>query len=172
MARSYAGAARHESVRRLACGTALHRLCFTLRRAARPSRSRTREESEPMDGAALERAVGEFWQARERGVYFPDAWRDRLEQDDAYRIQLALVDRRCTGGITQVGWKVGLTSHAIQEQVGVHEPVFGCLLSEGRIATGHVFRYGQLISPGFENEVCVVLSRDLAGSDLPLEEVA
>ena len=125
-----------------------------------------------MDGAALERAVGEFWQARERGVYFPDAWRDRLEQDDAYRIQLALVDRRCTGGITQVGWKVGLTSQAIQEQFGVHEPVFGCLLSEGRIATGHVFRHGELISPGFENEVCVVLSRDLAGSDLPLEEVA
>jgi len=125
-----------------------------------------------MDGEALERAVGEFWQARERGIYFPDAWRDRLEQDDAYRIQLALVDRRCTGGITQVGWKVGLTSRAIQEQFGVHEPVFGCLLSEGRIASGHVFRHDELISPGFENEVCVVLGRDLAGSDLPLAAVA
>jgi 2-keto-4-pentenoate hydratase len=125
-----------------------------------------------MDKASLERAIGEFWNARERGVYFPDAWRDRLEQDDAYRIQLALVDRRCTGGVTQVGWKVGLTSEAIQQQFAVHEPVFGCLLSEGRIASGHVFRHGDLISPGFENEVCVVLGRDLTGSDLPLDEVA
>ena len=125
-----------------------------------------------MDGAALQRAIGEFWEARQRGVYFPDAWRDRLEQDDAYRIQLALVDRRCTAGVTQVGWKVGLTSRAIQEQFSVHEPVFGCLLSEGRIASGHVFRHDELISPGFENEVCIVLKRDLAGSDLSLEEVA
>jgi len=125
-----------------------------------------------MDGGALKRAIGEFWEARQRGVYFPDAWRDRLEQDDAYRIQLALVDRRCTAGVTQVGWKVGLTSRAIQEQFSVHEPVFGCLLSEGRIASGHVFRHEELISPGFENEVCIVLKRDLAGSDLSLEEVA
>jgi len=125
-----------------------------------------------MDGGALKRAIDEFWEARQRGVYFPDAWRDRLEQDDAYRIQLALVDRRCTAGVTQVGWKVGLTSRAIQEQFSVHEPVFGCLLSEGRIASGHVFRHEELISPGFENEVCIVLKRDLAGSDLSLEEVA
>jgi len=125
-----------------------------------------------VDQAARERAVGEFWQARQRGEYFPDAWRSRLEQDDAYHIQLALVDRRCTGGVTQVGWKVGLTSRAIQEQFSVHEPVFGCLLSEGRIASGHVFRHAELISPGFENEVCVVLSRDLAGSNLSVEEVA
>ena len=125
-----------------------------------------------MDQAALQRAVGEFWEARQRGEYFPDAWRNRLEQDDAYHIQLALVDRRCTAGITQVGWKVGLTSRAIQEQFRVHEPVFGCLLSEGRIASGHVFHHSDLISPGFENEVCVVLSRDLGGSNLSLEEVA
>src|SRR5262245_38538279 len=137
-----------------------------------PRGRRDERENEPVDEAALQRAVGEFWQARQRGEYFPDAWRSRLEQDDAYHIQLALVGRRCTGGVTQVGWKVGLTSRAIQEQFSVHEPVFGCLLSEGRITSGHVFRHAELISPGFENEVCVVLSRDLAGSNLSVEEVA
>jgi 2-keto-4-pentenoate hydratase len=59
-----------------------------------------------------------------------------LSLDDAYRIQLALIARRGAG---RVGWKVGLTAQAIQQQFGVHEPVFGCLLADGRIESGHVF---------------------------------
>lgn len=120
----------------------------------------------------LDRAVEEFWTARERGVYFPPAWRDRLDLDDAYRIQLALVGRRAAGGVRQVGWKVGLTAKAIQDQFHVHEPVFGCLLSDGRVESGHVFRHAELIAPGFENEICVVLGRDLRGGDLTPAAVA
>ena len=124
-----------------------------------------------MDDAELQRVVDVFWEERRRGVYFPPAWRDRFSLDEAYRVQLALVARRCTGGITHVGWKVGLTATAIQEQFKVHEPVFGCLLSEGRIPSGHVFRHDELIQPGFENEICVVLGRDLAGAELSIDEV-
>jgi 2-keto-4-pentenoate hydratase len=43
----------------------------------------------------------------------------------------------------------------------VHEPVFGCLLAEGRLASGHGFRSGELIAPGFENELCLVMGADL-----------
>ena len=125
-----------------------------------------------LEPRALSAAIDEFWTERQRGVYFPAAWQDRLELDDAYRIQLALVDRRCAGGAAHVGWKVGLTARAIQEQFGFHEPVFGCLLSEGRIASGHVFRHAELIAPGFENEICVVLARDLTGDNLSIADVA
>ena len=125
-----------------------------------------------LEGAALERAVDAFWDDWRRGVHFPQAWRERLDLDDAYRIQLALVAHRCTGGVRQIGWKVGLTARAIQEQFDVHEPVFGCLLSEGRIESGHVFRHADLITPGFENEVCVVLARPLEGPGLSIEDVA
>lgn len=125
-----------------------------------------------LDRATLDRAVDEFWAERERGVYFPAPWENRLDLDDAYRIQLGLVSRLCTGGVTHAGWKVGLTAKPIQEQFNVHEPVFGCLLSEGRIASGHVFRHADLIRPGFENEICVVLGRDLAGADLSIAEVS
>src|SRR5712692_2521063 len=114
-----------------------------------------------MDRTALERAIDAFWDDWQRGVHFPQAWRERLDLDDAYRIQLALVARRCTGGVRQIGWKVGLTARAIQEQFDVHEPVFGCLMSEGRIESGHVFHHADLMKPGFENEVCVVLARPL-----------
>jgi 2-keto-4-pentenoate hydratase len=125
-----------------------------------------------MDRAALEEVIEEFWAERGRGVYFPPAWENRLDLDDAYRIQLGLVARRCTGGVTHAGWKVGLTAKAIQEQFKVHEPVFGCLLSEGRMSSGHAFRYDDLITPGFENEICVVLGRDLAGAKLSIPDVA
>lgn len=125
-----------------------------------------------LDPGTLKDAIEHFWAARQRGVYFPPEWRDRLDLDDAYRIQLALVGRRCASGITHAGWKVGLTAKAIQEQFNVHEPVFGCLLSEGCMQTGHRFRYDDLIAPGFENEICVVLNRDLVGAKLGIDDVA
>lgn len=125
-----------------------------------------------MDPQTLQRTTDAFWQDWQRGVHFPQAWRNRLGLDDAYRIQLGLVARRCAGGVEQIGWKVGLTARAIQEQFDVHEPVFGCLLSEGCMQTGHRFRYDDLIAPGFENEICVVLNRDLVGAKLGIDDVA
>jgi 2-keto-4-pentenoate hydratase len=112
-----------------------------------------------MNERELSAAVAEFAAARKRGEYFPQAWADRLSLDDAYRIQLALLAHR---GARRIGWKVGLTSTAIQQQFQVHEPVFGCLLTDGRLESGHTFGHGGLIAPGFENELCVVMARDLA----------
>lgn len=122
-----------------------------------------------MNERELSAAVAEFEAARARGEYFPAAWFDRLSLDDAYRLQLALIDRR---GDKRVGWKVGLTSRAIQQQFQVHEPVFGCLLAEGRLDSGHVFRAEQLIAPGFENELCIVMGADLAPGATPADVAA
>ena len=106
-------------------------------------------------------AIDSFWGARERGVFFPAEWFDRLTLDQAYRIQLGLIDRRCASGERQIGWKVGLTAKPIQEQFGFHEPVFGCILESRR--SGHVFNPGDLIRPGFEPELCLRVKRPLAG---------
>jgi 2-keto-4-pentenoate hydratase len=115
----------------------------------------------------LQRAVEDFWAARGRGEYFPAGYFNRLSLDEAYRIQLALIDRRCAAGEKQIGWKVGLTSKAIQQQFGFHEPCFGTIL-ETR-PSGHVFTAGELIRPGFETEICVRLGRALAGEVSPEE---
>jgi 2-keto-4-pentenoate hydratase len=110
-------------------------------------------------------AVESFWQARQRGEYFPRAWFDKLSLDDAYRIQLGLIARRVAAGERQIGWKVGLTAKAIQQQFGFHEPVFACVLDE--TPSGHVFAPASLIQPGFESELCMRLAHDLPpGSDL------
>src|SRR3954463_9946211 len=106
-------------------------------------------------------AIEDFWIARARGEFFPQAYVDRLDLDEAYRIQLALIDRRIAAGERQIGWKVGLTAKPIQHQFGFHEPVFACVL-ETR-PSGHVFGARELINPGFETELCMRLGRGLGG---------
>lgn len=105
--------------------------------------------------------IEEFWQARQQGVYFPPAWFGKLTIDEAYRLQLGLIERRCAAGERQIGWKVGLTAPAIQQQFGFHEPVFGCVLDSK--PSGHVFAQGDLIAPGVENELCMRLRTGLSG---------
>jgi 2-keto-4-pentenoate hydratase len=109
----------------------------------------------------LPRAIDDFWTARARGEFFPHAYCDRLTLDDAYRIQLGLIERRITEGERHVGWKVGLTARAIQEQFGFFEPVFGCILET--YPSGHVFGAAELIHPGFETELCIRLADGLEG---------
>jgi len=116
----------------------------------------------------LTTAVEDFWTARARGEFFPQAYVDRLTLDEAYRIQLALIDRRVAAGERQLGWKVGLTAKAIQQQFGFHEPVFACILETQ--PSGHAFGATELIHPGFETELCVRLGRGLEGS-VSLEQV-
>jgi 2-keto-4-pentenoate hydratase len=106
-------------------------------------------------------AIGAFWMARVRGEYFPPEWFDRLTLDEAYRIQLGMIARRCASGEKQIGWKVGLTAEPIQQQFGFHEPVFGCILDSR--ASGHVFRRDELIRPGFEPELCLRVNQELSG---------
>src|SRR5947209_19243957 len=112
----------------------------------------------PLD---VDATVEEFWAARNRGEFFPAAYFDRLDLDDSYRVQLAIIDRRVAAGERHIGWKVGLTAKVIQEQFGFHEPVFGCIL-ETR-PSGHVFSADELIQPGFETELCIRLARPLEG---------
>ncbi len=109
-------------------------------------------------------AVDDFWQARRRGEYFPAAYEGRLSLDDAYRIQLALIDRRVAAGESHIGWKVGLTAKAVQEQFGFHEPVFGCILQS--FPSGHELP-ANLIKPGFETELCLRFARPLQGEVTP-----
>jgi len=113
--------------------------------------------------------VDSVWRSMERGIYYPPEWRGKLTTPDAYRVQLGILERYLARGEVQAGWKVGLTAKAIQEQVGVHEPVFGFLLRSGARASGVVFGYDELIDPGFENELCLTVGAPLRGPGVTLE---
>jgi 2-keto-4-pentenoate hydratase len=115
----------------------------------------------------LETTIESFWQARARGEWFPRAWHDRLTLDQAYQVLFGLTARREAAGERRIGWKAGLTAQAIQQQFNVHEPVFGCVFTSE--PSGHVFAPADLIVPGFENELCLRLGRDLSGTVTPEE---
>ncbi len=109
-----------------------------------------------------ENLIETFWQARQQDIYFPPDFFGKLTIDQSYHVQLGLIERRRAQGERQIGWKVGLTAPAMQQQFGFHEPVFGCVLDSK--PSGHVFAAGSLIAPGFENELCMRLRTDLSGT--------
>jgi len=82
---------------------------------------------------------------------------------DAYEIQLANVAAEVADGRRIVGRKVGLTSKAMQQMLGVHEPDFGTLLDDMVVLDGDEVRIDRLIQPRVEAEIGFVLGRDLAG---------
>lgn len=118
----------------------------------------------------LERVAESIWSNAQRGVYYPAEWRDRLDLDQAYTVQLKLLERYERAGERQAGWKVGLTARAMQIQQGVHEPCFGFLLQSGHLRSGADLRFADLIQPGFENELCLTVGTTLRGPGVTLEQ--
>ena len=97
--------------------------------------------------------------------------RDLIGTDDlpaAYAVQQGLVQRRLAGGATVVGRKIGATSKAVQDQLGVDQPDFGYLLDEMDVSDGvggAPISMRTLVQPRVEAEVAFVLAADIAPDD-------
>src|SRR5260370_15763668 len=74
-----------------------------------------------------------------------------------------MVASRVSGGARVVGHKVGVTSLAMQQQMGVDEPDSGVLLEGMVLPSGSGLLMGELMSPRVEAEIAFRLGRDLAG---------
>lgn len=85
---------------------------------------------------------------------------------DAYAVQALGVAGREAAGARRVGWKVGLTSRAMQRQLGVSEPDSGPLLDDMEVPDGGTVALGELIAPRVEMELAFRLGRDLGGRDV------
>ena len=79
----------------------------------------------------------------------------------AYAVQNAVRSARLAAGARVVGRKVGLTSPAVQRQLGVDQPDFGVLFDDVLVPNGGEITNGRLIAPKAEAEVAFVLSADL-----------
>lgn len=92
--------------------------------------------------------------------------RDRvagISKENAYRIQARMIERRIAAGETVVGKKIGVTSKAVQNMLGVFEPDFGILTSGMVYPDDAEIPAGRLIQPKAEGEIAFVLKRDLIG---------
>lgn len=92
----------------------------------------------------------------------PSSTAPDLTVDDAYAVQRTNIDRRLAAGERVVGRKIGLTSRAMQEQLGVDSPDFGIVTDAMVVADGADLDLSQLIAPRVEAEFAFRL-----GSDLP-----
>ncbi len=91
--------------------------------------------------------------------------------DDAYRIQDAWVSRKVTAGRRVMGHKIGLTSKAMQQAVGIGEPDSGYLLDDMFFADGGVVPGDRFIGLRVEAELAFVLKSGLSGPDCTLFDV-
>jgi 2-keto-4-pentenoate hydratase len=89
---------------------------------------------------------------------------------DAYRVQQAVVRRRMAAGATIVGWKLGLTSRAMQQQLGVDQPDYGPILSDFMVSEGTPIAVRDLIQPRVEAEIAVVLRSPLRGPGVTADD--
>jgi len=85
-----------------------------------------------------------------------------LSLEDAYAIQQKVTAARLGRGEQVVGWKLGYTSLAMREQMGVHEPNFGPLTDAMLLDSGAVVS-SSLIHPRVEPEIGMRFARPLAG---------
>ena len=100
--------------------------------------------------------------------------RDLIGSDDltaAYAVQARLTALRLASGRRIVGRKIGLTSPAVQAQLGVDRPDFGVLFDDMVFDDGAVLPLNRLLQPKIEAEVAFVLGRDLADRELDLDAV-
>ena len=122
----------------------------------------------------IDRFSSELWHARlNREPIVPLTERaPDLTIEDAYRISLAILDRRLAEGETVVGKKIGLTSQAVQEMLKVDQPDFGFLTDVMVYRSGHTVEMARdLIQPRAEGEIAFRLSRDLAGPGVTAADV-
>lgn len=114
-----------------------------------------------------------LWHAEQQGEpieplseTFPE-----LELRDAYCVQAIGRRLRLAAGEELRGWKVGLTSAAMQEMMGVDQPDGGYLLESMVVGAGARLRANRFIAPRVEAEIAFLLKSPLQGPGVTRDEV-
>jgi len=123
--------------------------------------------------AAPLRAVADaLWNARatRQPIPPPRQWLERADCGGAYEIQRYNHARAIAGGRRCVGRKIGLTSAAVQRQLGVGQPDYG-LLFDDMVFEGEIVHIpsGRFIQPRIEGEIAFIVGEDIERIDLPSE---
>jgi 2-keto-4-pentenoate hydratase len=122
---------------------------------------------------AVTRAAERLEDAVRTGVPCPPV-RDLIGSADvelAYAVQQRLVEHRVAAGARVVGRKIGLTSPAVQRQLGVDRPDFGYLFDDMDVSAAAAVPAGRLLQPKIEAEIAFTLGADLVDGDLGPEQV-
>lgn len=95
-----------------------------------------------------------------------------LTVEDAYAVQALSIARRRARGERRAGYKMGLTSRAKMQQVGVSEVVWGRLTDAMRLTEGGDLRRSAFVHPRVEPEIAYVIGKPLEGEVSAAEALA
>jgi 2-oxo-3-hexenedioate decarboxylase len=90
--------------------------------------------------------------------------------DESYAIQKASIERRYDRGEQFIGVKMGFTSKAKMEQMGVHDMIWGRLTDKMRFENGEITDFKKYIHPRAEPEICFRVSQTIDRA-ISLDEV-
>lgn len=96
---------------------------------------------------------------------------EHMTMEDAYAIQKALVAQKVAAGKRIIGWKIGLTSRAMQMALNIDIPDSGVLLDDMAFQTGDTITKNRFIQPRVEAEIAFVMKAPLAGEIVTREDV-
>ena len=124
----------------------------------------------PLD---IEQAAETLWQAEQTGVQcgLLSLAHPGMTMDQAYAVQAALIRRRMQAGHRVIGWKIGLTSKAMQYALNIDTPDSGVLMDDMEFADGATVPAGRFIQPRVEAEIAFVMAAPLAGGDVTRADV-
>ncbi|RTL32178.1 MAG: 2-oxopent-4-enoate hydratase, partial [Rhodocyclaceae bacterium] len=91
--------------------------------------------------------------------------------EDAYQIQLRMIQRRLDAGETIIGKKIGVTSKVVMDMLKVNQPDFGQMTSGMIYNEGEAIPVDSMIAPKAEAEVAFILKRDLQGPGVTAADV-
>ena len=94
-----------------------------------------------------------------------------MGMDDAYAIQNAIYRAKLEQGRNVVGWKIGLTSKAMQYALNIDIPDSGILFDDMVFETGATAPKGRFIQPRIEAEIAFILKSPLGGADVTCDDV-
>ncbi|WP_299152465.1 2-oxo-hept-4-ene-1,7-dioate hydratase [uncultured Tateyamaria sp.] len=94
-----------------------------------------------------------------------------ITMDDAYAIQAQVVAAKVAAGDPVTGWKIGLTSRAMQQALNIDIPDSGVLTRSMHFETGAIIPAGHFIQPRVEAEIAFIMGADLGGADITRDDV-
>lgn len=94
-----------------------------------------------------------------------------MGMDDAYAVQNAIYRAKLAAGRRVIGWKIGLTSKAMQYALNIDIPDSGILFDDMLFASGDAVPAGRYIQPRIEAEIAFVMKRALGGADVTRDDV-
>jgi 2-keto-4-pentenoate hydratase len=121
----------------------------------------------------IEQSALALTEAARTGAYIAplrETYQD-MSVEDAYAIQRVNTQKRVSEGRSIVGCKIGLTSVAVQKQLGVDQPDFGMLFDDMGYGDGEPIPASILRQPKVEAEIAFVLGRDIAVANPGLQDV-